>query len=238
MPRLIGAAVGWAGALLLVASMALITPTTAYPDLAATAPTAGGLALIAAGRAPGSPGALLLARTPLRWLGRISYSLYLWHWPVLVLGASFLATADVPRAVATGSPLQPLVLIAVSVLLAAVTWRLIEEPFRAGRLSHGGRRRAFAVASAAILSVAVTSTALSSAAQSEVATIAGYSPPTVPRSGGCQRSRRDLGTRRTDSGTGRAHLRTPRNLRDRPHPRRRHRRRRGQRGQQPSRRRS
>ena len=176
MPRLIGAAVGWAGALLLVASMALITPTTAYPDLAATAPTAGGLALIAAGRAPGSPGALLLARTPLRWLGRISYSLYLWHWPVLVLGASFLATADVPRAVATGSPLQPLVLIAVSVLLAAVTWRLIEEPFRAGRLSHGGRRRAFAVASAAILSVAVTSTALSSAAQSEVATIAGYSP--------------------------------------------------------------
>lgn len=175
MPAAIGAAVGWAGGVLLVASMAAITPTTAYPDMAATAPTAGALALIAAGRAPGSPGALLLSRTPLRWLGRISYSLYLWHWPVLVLGASLLATADAPSSLATGSPLQPFVLIAVSVVLAAVTWRLIEEPFRAGRLSHGGRRRAFALASAAILSVAVTSTALSSAAQSEVATIAGYS---------------------------------------------------------------
>ena len=179
MPTLIGAAVGWAGAVLLVASIALITPTTSYPDVAATAPTAGALALIAGGGATGSPGALLLTRTPLRWLGRISYSLYLWHWPVLVLGASFLASADVPSVVSTGSPLQPLFLIAVSVVFAAVTWRLIEEPFRAGRLSHGGRRRTFAIASAAILSVAVTSTALSSAAQTEVETIAG--PTTADR---------------------------------------------------------
>ena len=173
LPTPIGAGIGWAGAIVLVASVAVITPTTPYPDVAATAPTAGTLALIAAARAPGSPGALLLVRTPLRWLGRISYSLYLWHWPVLVLGASLLAATDAPNELTAGSPLQPLALIAASIVLAALTWRLIEEPFRAGRLSDGGRRRALAVATTAILSVTVTSTALSSVAQSEVAAVAG-----------------------------------------------------------------
>jgi peptidoglycan/LPS O-acetylase OafA/YrhL len=168
LPTPVSVTIGWAGAVLLVGSIALITPATPYPDIAATAPTAGTLALIAAGNAPGTPGALLLARAPLRWLGRISYSLYLWHWPVLVLGAALLAAIDAPIALATGSPLQPIVLIAVSVVLAALTWRLIEEPFRAGRLSHGGRRRAIALATAAILSVTVTSTALSGVAQAEV----------------------------------------------------------------------
>ena len=51
-----------------------------------------------------------------------------------------------------------------------MTWRLIEEPFRVGLVSNGGRRRALAVAVAAILSVTVTSTALSSVAEREVAT--------------------------------------------------------------------
>ncbi|HXQ91209.1 MAG TPA: acyltransferase family protein [Acidimicrobiales bacterium] len=54
----------------------------------------GGLVVIAMGvvvvvvgsvRDPGGPVARLLALGPLRWLGRISYSLYLWHWPVIVL---------------------------------------------------------------------------------------------------------------------------------------------------------
>ena len=46
----------------------------------------GAVALIASGGVVGSPGWIALARAPLRWLGRISYSLYLWHWPILVLG--------------------------------------------------------------------------------------------------------------------------------------------------------
>lgn len=174
LPGPIAASIGWAGALLIAGSMVLITPSTPYPGIAAAAPTAGTLALIAAGRRSGAPGALLLVRAPFRWLGRISYSLYLWHWPVLVLGGTFLAGGDAAGPLGVDVLVQTLVLIAVAVVLAVATWRFIEEPFRAGRLSHGGRRRAFAVGMAAMLSVTVTSTALSGVAQREIAAVIGY----------------------------------------------------------------
>lgn len=173
VPAPILATIGWAGALLIAVSIVLITPSTPYPGIAATAPTAGALALIAAGGRAGSPGAVVLARAPVRWLGRISYSLYLWHWPVLVLGRKYFDTGDDagPRA-ADASP-QTLLLIALATVLAAATWKLIEEPFRAGRLSHGGRRWAFAVGMAAVLSVTVASTAVSGVARHEIAAITG-----------------------------------------------------------------
>ena len=164
------AALGWIGAGLLVASMILIAPTTPYPGIAAAAPTAGALALIGSGAVVASPGGLLLSWGPMRWLGRISYSLYLWHWPVLILGTeAVLGGTGVPT-VLQDPGVTTAVLIAISIVLAAVTWRLIEEPFRVGLVSNGGRRRALAVAVAAILSVTVTSTALSSVAEREVAT--------------------------------------------------------------------
>ncbi len=164
IPWPIAASVGWFGAGMLVLSMIVIEPMTPYPGVAAAAPTAGALALIAAGAATGSPGWLLLRRGPMRWLGRISYSLYLWHWPVLVLGVMALAPTDLETT--SPSDLLPLrlVLVGLAVVIAALSWRFIEEPFRAGRLSHGGRRRVLAMAVAALLSVTVTTTALSNAA--------------------------------------------------------------------------
>jgi peptidoglycan/LPS O-acetylase OafA/YrhL len=170
LPRPLAFLSGWAGFALIAGSLVAIDPTTPYPGIAATAPTAGTLALIAGRDAIGSPGWLILRRMPLRWLGRISYSLYLWHWPVLVLGPSLLAGGD-PEATTSIEPaLVPVLLIGVSLILAALSWRLVEEPFRAGRLSGGGRRRAFAVAAAAVLSVTVASTGLSRVAESEVTT--------------------------------------------------------------------
>jgi peptidoglycan/LPS O-acetylase OafA/YrhL len=169
VPWPIAALVGWAGIGLLAASMITIGSTTTYPGLAATVPTAGTLALIAASAVPASPGRLLLARAPMRWLGRISYSLYLWHWPVLILG---VAAAGVIGSESTDTA-QPIVLrlglVGVALILATITWRLIEEPFRAGRLSHGGRRRALAIAVAALMSVTVASTGLSYVADRDVA---------------------------------------------------------------------
>jgi SGNH domain (fused to AT3 domains) len=170
LPRPVAALTGWAGLALIAVSLVVIDPTTPYPGIAAAVPTAGTLGLIAGRDAIGSPGWLILCRLPLRWLGRVSYSLYLWHWPVLILGPSLIAGADVEGAPSIDPTILPLALIGASVVLAALSWRLVEEPFRAGRLSGGGRRRAFAVAAAALLSVTVASTGLSRAAESEVST--------------------------------------------------------------------
>ncbi|MFJ7231105.1 acyltransferase family protein [Streptomyces tendae] len=77
-------------------------------------------------RAPRTPAGRFLAAAPLRRLGLISYSLYLWHWPVyLVLSEERLGLAGAPRTA---------VLLAVSVVLAQLSKVLVEDPvrFRAG----------------------------------------------------------------------------------------------------------
>jgi peptidoglycan/LPS O-acetylase OafA/YrhL len=169
LPWPIAAVTGWAGFVLLGASMLLIEPTTLYPGIAAAVPTVGTVALIAAGGAIGAPGRLILAIAPIRWLGRISYSLYLWHWPVLVLGVLALAPDAQDAASPVDGHLLRLGLIAIAVVLAAVSWRLVEEPFRAGRAAFAGRRRVAAMVAAALLSVTVASTALSYVAEHDMA---------------------------------------------------------------------
>ena len=66
----------------------------------------------------------MLGLAPLRFLGRISYSLYLWHWPVLVLAAAWVGTEP--------SIEGRIGLVGLAIILATISWRWIEEPFRAG----------------------------------------------------------------------------------------------------------
>ncbi len=73
-------------------------------------------------RAPRGPVATVLARLPLRWLGLISYSLYLWHWPVFVLLS--------PQRTGLGGWSWTLVVCAVSIGLAALSKYLVEDPIR------------------------------------------------------------------------------------------------------------
>jgi hypothetical protein len=85
----------------------------------------GAAALVAAGTGGSARGThrLLVAR-PMTWLGDRSYSLYLWHWPVLVLGAAH----------------GTLVLLAVTTGLTLASYHLVEQPFRRGRLVGRGTR--------------------------------------------------------------------------------------------------
>ncbi|BBU20302.1 hypothetical protein MYXE_00910 [Mycobacterium xenopi] len=87
-----GAAItGWAGLVLILLSCTLVGPTTPYPGSAALLPVLGTALVIGAGCADGRFGAgRLLARSPMRAIGRVSYSWYLWHWPVLLLAAPLL----------------------------------------------------------------------------------------------------------------------------------------------------
>ena len=152
--------VGWLGVGLLVASLGAIHPTTGYPGLAALLPTCGAIAIIASGGERGSPGSILLAKAPLRWLGRVSYSLYLWHWPILILGPIALGLANTDEGAAGADLFVRLGLVGLALILAVITWRFVEEPFRRAHPSRASRSRGFALAGATVLSVVVGSAAL------------------------------------------------------------------------------
>jgi peptidoglycan/LPS O-acetylase OafA/YrhL len=127
---------GWLGIGLLGIAAFALQPAAGYPGFAALLPTSGvGLVILASGRR-GGPGRVL-AIAPLRLLGRISFSLYLYHWPVFVLAAVVVGSL---------TPALSWVLVGLSVLIAIASWRLIEEPFRNGRvgLSAPGRSLVFA----------------------------------------------------------------------------------------------
>jgi len=142
-PRPIAALVGWLGVGLLGVGLVVIGPTTEYPGIASLLPTLGAASIIASGGLAGSPGRVVLALTPLRWLGRISYSLYLWHWPILVLGPVALGlTGSDDGSIGDDLALRS-GLILIAVVSAGLTWRLVEEPFRRWRPSPGGWGRRF-----------------------------------------------------------------------------------------------
>lgn len=121
-PRL-AAFTGWAGLALIVLACGRLSSTTVYPGLAALLPTLGAALVIVAGCAQPSKGCgRLLGWAPMMAIGRVSYSWYLWHWPVLVL---------VP--VAFGHPFGltgRLALVLLSGALAVVTLRYLENPLR------------------------------------------------------------------------------------------------------------
>ncbi len=169
IPSAVTAALGWVGIGLIAAGVVLIQPATAYPGSAALLPTLGALALIATGGASRSPGRILLARTPLRWLGRISYSLYLWHWPMLVLGPVALGLAMTEGSTSTDDLVARAALILLAVGFAACTWRFVEEPFRRGRRGDRRRAPAFALAGAAAAILVAGSTTMAALGVRDVA---------------------------------------------------------------------
>jgi len=112
----------WSGLLLVTASTVLLHEDMPYPGGWALLPSAGAALLLYAGSGTLLPApSRLLASPPLRALGRISYSWYLWHWPVLVLGAVLMPAADLG---------QRLALVLLSLLLATAAYLFVEQPLR------------------------------------------------------------------------------------------------------------
>jgi len=95
---------------------------TPFPGYWALAPCAGAAALLYSGRDPRTLTARLLGLLPLRWVGLISYSLYLWHWPLLTF---YSARHDELSLEAR------LAIVALSLLLATLSYHFVERPFRA-----------------------------------------------------------------------------------------------------------
>ena len=143
-------------ALILVAG-ALLDTNTPYPGVAALLPSIGAGLVILAGHVgvvarPLPVPSRILATPPLRWLGRISYSLYLWHWPLLVIPAAVSLT-PLPDPVRYA-------LAAATVPIAAASQRWIEEPIRRGRFVGFEPARSLALAGALSAILATASLAL------------------------------------------------------------------------------
>jgi hypothetical protein len=105
---------------------------------------------------------------PIRFLGKISYSLYLWHWPILILGGLWLVGP-----LGTLSPLQAAALAILAVPVSTLSWMFVEEPFRRGQIPLPRPSRVVAAGVAVMLVVAVIGMSFDFGAQSALAAISG-----------------------------------------------------------------
>jgi hypothetical protein len=119
LPLRVAVALGWFGLSGIVASALLLTERTPFPGTAALLPVACTALVLQAGEAGAAGRNPVLVNPVSRYLGRISYSLYLWHWPVLVLSIAVLPAA-----------LVVVVPLAASLVLAALSHHLVEGPVR------------------------------------------------------------------------------------------------------------
>ncbi|MFN8168654.1 MAG: acyltransferase family protein [Candidatus Nanopelagicales bacterium] len=127
MPRVVAALLGWVGAVAVVWSVLTYSEAMAFPGTAALVPVLGTAALVAAGsRLPDAGASRLLSHPLLVRVGGVSYSWYLWHWPLLVF-AAILVGGEL-------SWWQALPVVAVSYVVAVVTRRVVEEPFHHSRV--------------------------------------------------------------------------------------------------------
>ncbi|MGX9145625.1 acyltransferase family protein [Mesorhizobium sp. 128a] len=119
---LLAAPLAWLGLALIGGAYLSFTEDAPFPGFMALMPVAGTVLLLLAGAAGVRNGpSAVLALPPLQWVGKLSYSLYLWHWPVIVFAATL-----VPEL----SPLQRLGCMALTLALSLFTYHVIENPIR------------------------------------------------------------------------------------------------------------
>ena len=125
-PRAVAAVLCWGGLAAIVVATAAFGKETAFPGPPALLPTLGAAALIVAGTARTQAAPLrALASRPMQALGRHSYALYLWHWPLLVFAGSRWGPL---------SPAEGVAVVLLSAVPAVLSHRWVEEPLRRSQL--------------------------------------------------------------------------------------------------------
>jgi peptidoglycan/LPS O-acetylase OafA/YrhL len=184
LPARTAAIAGWAGLLVILLACTVLDTNTLYPGIAALLPVLGAMLVIGAGCASLSRGCgRVLTLSPMQAVGRLSYSWYLWHWPVLLFAPLLL-----------GHPLGlpgRLAAVLVSAGLAVLTLRLIENPLRfapsvrrspARSLALGGAATAIAVIVCVALMMLVPNPGVGRGAPAAALTVASTAPPFMGRS--------------------------------------------------------
>jgi peptidoglycan/LPS O-acetylase OafA/YrhL len=155
-------ALSWLGIAAIALAASAYSVSTAFPGYAALLPVLGALAVMRAGAPPRRWAPTPVLRLPpVQFVGDVSYSIYLWHWPLIIL-APFVTH----RGVDTSTRITILML---TILAAWLTKALVEDPMRAGRLLTARRAGWTFVSGAAGMAVvfAVTATG-SSRVQAQV----------------------------------------------------------------------
>lgn len=119
-------------------AMVVITPQTPFPGYAAALPVLGTALVLLGGAAARPPRVGVLLDNPvMRTLGDWSFSIYLWHWPVLILAERSLGRSL--------TVLETVFAVLAALVLSGLSYRLVEEPFRAGRTARALRRPRWAL---------------------------------------------------------------------------------------------
>lgn len=142
--RLMNNVLGVVGICLILFAVTYFTKAIEFPGYWAVVPVLGAALLIYSGQSSWT--GRLLSAAPLVRIGLISYSLYLWHWPLVVFfrNSGWLASAGGKLAV-----------IGISVAAAWLTWRFIESPTR-NKTVFSGRHLAFTVVTSSLLIIATS----------------------------------------------------------------------------------
>jgi peptidoglycan/LPS O-acetylase OafA/YrhL len=141
--RVLREAIGLAALAAILVPVFLYDTRTPFPAMAALPPVLGAAALIWIGRGDQESAVTsLLATPPMVAIGLVSYSLYLWHWPVLTFLRIFEGIVILTSTQIAGA-------LAVSFVIAWLSYRFIEQPFRAGATQSAvGNRTALLICSA------------------------------------------------------------------------------------------
>lgn len=134
-------AMGGAGTLMILVAIATYSAATPFPGYAAALPCLGAGLIIAAGQTPGGFVYDGFASKPMVFVGKISYSLYLWHWPVIVFTRFFAPDGEL-------TPALVAFVVVVSMVGATLSYWFVEQPFR--RNDFLTRKTVFAAVAAVI----------------------------------------------------------------------------------------
>jgi peptidoglycan/LPS O-acetylase OafA/YrhL len=145
--RWVTESLSWSGLLAILCAVAFFNRETRFPGVAAVLPVVGAAVLIWTNSDRQTLVGKLLSTRPVVFIGLISYSLYLWHWPALVFW-KYLSIDPIPKS-------ENALLLVASLILAVLSWKFVETPFRKRSiLSSRVQVFSFAIISSAILLLA------------------------------------------------------------------------------------
>ena len=180
----VAASMTWIGLAAIGVAAFSYSASTPYPGILVAVPVIGAGLVIAGGTAVPRMGVEVLLRlSPFQWFGRLSYSLYLWHWPILIIAADEAGKTTLPFR-------QNILWLILAVVLSIATYELIENPVRHARAFRGRSWLPVGVGVVLVATSLVVATVALDANSAQATSVAGssYGHPGNPLARGTARS--------------------------------------------------